>query len=604
MNARIQQQRFHATGERPAPGAQRPGQLFVNLPDLMIGATGTDGTPLDLLPVRTFSPAAAYAPGAFVALAGGIYRALQATGPGAFTAAHWRTLTPGIGAAGAPPPNPLEGDFWLDGGDLKRWTGADWTRAISTFLPLTGGELTGPLEVDGTTTLQDLLNIHGDLYFPANDAWVYPHDSGTGLSIQMLLSIFHLGVETAPARFEVRARGGGLNAGLRLTASDGRRALLDLLGATDAVRLVGPSEKLWDFLTDGTLLLPVQTTNANGAVRKSYVDTKITADIAAAISGLGGPLTQGAGDARYLRLTGGALSNTLTIDNPTASASLLVVGSSGVFYLSDQIATTHRGLHFAPATWLGSTGTGGVAGSTIRLQSGGSTLEMSPVGNLELTGNNVEGAHLTLQHPNGKGAHIDIVHGANQLRIFHDMGRAAGNHAVWSFLNDGTLQLPIQTSLATGAVRKDYVDAQISAWTNALTASINQRLTTAQADALFLTPAEGDALFLTPGEGDARFDARYLAGTFLGAGVQTPGRAYDTWYQNTTGRMMAISISLTAGGTTQALVSGTPSGGVAVGYSSTSGDRLHASFLVPPAHYYGVFGGTSPAINAWAEVRI
>lgn len=100
------------------PTGRSPGEPFVNYPDLQFGVVDVAGTAVDLLAVRFFSATAHYNIGDHVLQGGVLYRAIAATGPGAFAPASW---TRGV-------------------------TLAD---ATATYLPLAGGTMTGLLLLSG-----------------------------------------------------------------------------------------------------------------------------------------------------------------------------------------------------------------------------------------------------------------------------------------------------------------------------------------------------------------------------------------------------------------------------------------------------------------------
>jgi hypothetical protein len=585
VTARIQQQRFTTPGERPAPSLLRPGSLFVNLADRYLGVADAAGDPQPLLGVQVFSPAALYPAGAIVAHEGVLYRALQETGPGAFSAAHWRTPDAGNVAAGlTPPANPQVNDLWLDRNaataELKVWNGVEWARANPVFLPLAGGALTGALDIAGQ------LGALGGIRLALDR--LIRHDAGA-LVLEAPGQQVRIG---GTARLELANT--GTTAGLRLAAG-AKEALLDLL-ADDSVRITGIG-RVWDLLSDGTLVLPVETTNANGAVRKGYVDAKIAADIAAAIAALADPLTQGEGDARYLQLSGGALSGLLRLGTAVSGVYLRLGAEASSFSLASDIeGTGYRGLNLGDG-WVGATGT---AGATLaRLNNGANYLQLDRSGNFTFIGDNTEGAQLFLgRASDGKGGYFDVVPQNNALRIFHDMGRAVGNHIIWSFIGDGTFQLPTQTAQATGAARKDYVDGLISATSTALTAQINARLTQAQANALYTTPAFVATNYYNAAQTAVLYQPNTVA--------LAPYNATDVdnaWRQNATGRLLTVTLyakNASAGSPIEVYLSSTASGGYLLG---TSTDYLSLTFLVPIGWYYlintGVFNATGTVLEVY-----
>src|SRR6516162_1639649 len=119
MTGRVQSLRSNVAGNRPVVGSQQPGSLYVNWPDSQIGVIDSTQTPMDLVAVRFFSSLASYNAGDFVLSGGQVYSAKAAVVPGAFNATQWNKVT------------------------LASDTG--------TFLPLSGGTLTGLLTAGGAT---------------------------------------------------------------------------------------------------------------------------------------------------------------------------------------------------------------------------------------------------------------------------------------------------------------------------------------------------------------------------------------------------------------------------------------------------------------------
>jgi hypothetical protein len=100
-------------------GTRQPGELYTNWPDRQIGVIDSTQAPMDLVAVRFFSSLASYNAGDFVLSGGQVYSAKAAVVPGAFNATQWNKVT------------------------LASDTG--------TFLPLSGGTLTGLLTAGGAT---------------------------------------------------------------------------------------------------------------------------------------------------------------------------------------------------------------------------------------------------------------------------------------------------------------------------------------------------------------------------------------------------------------------------------------------------------------------
>jgi hypothetical protein len=87
--SRVQTNRFFATGARPPTGQRKPGELYLNAPDLQLGLIDAAQTPQDLLAIRFFSPLASYPVGAFVVYSGGLFVSNTVVSPGSFNPAQW-----------------------------------------------------------------------------------------------------------------------------------------------------------------------------------------------------------------------------------------------------------------------------------------------------------------------------------------------------------------------------------------------------------------------------------------------------------------------------------------------------------------------------------
>jgi hypothetical protein len=148
MTSRVQTLRSSVPIVRPT--GRQPGELYVNYPDNQLGVINVSGTPVDLIPVRFFSPLTSYSAGDFVCFNGNLYQAVAPSTPGVFVATNWAQIAPGGGGGGAGIP-----DAPLDGQQYGRQSGS-WTVVNTNYLPLTGGTLTGPLTLtnDPTSNLQ------------------------------------------------------------------------------------------------------------------------------------------------------------------------------------------------------------------------------------------------------------------------------------------------------------------------------------------------------------------------------------------------------------------------------------------------------------------
>jgi hypothetical protein len=119
MTARIQTQRFPATGQRPANGARPSGELWLNLPDMRLGMINPAQAPVDLLPIRVYSSSAGYAAGDFVVNAGQLLQARAAIPAKPFLITDWNQYQ-------------------------------SIAQSDARYLPLTGGTLTGSLFINAT----------------------------------------------------------------------------------------------------------------------------------------------------------------------------------------------------------------------------------------------------------------------------------------------------------------------------------------------------------------------------------------------------------------------------------------------------------------------
>ena len=96
--------------------------------------------------------------------------------------------------------------------------------------------------------------------------------------------------------------------------------------------------------------------------------------------------------------------------------------------------------------------------------------------------------------------------------------------------------------------------------------------------------------------GDDNFDSGNIAeGIGENQSYASTTLTTNTWYQNTTGRAIAIYYQLNTGGGT-AFVSTTASGGVQVGGpDGDSGTWDNGYFIVPDTHYYITTGSSNRA---------
>lgn len=91
---RVQANRSTTAGARPAAGARKTGELYVNLAELQLSVSDASKNPVDVLAVTFFSPTASYAVGRFVVNAGVLYVSNATVSPGAFNATQWTRIGP------------------------------------------------------------------------------------------------------------------------------------------------------------------------------------------------------------------------------------------------------------------------------------------------------------------------------------------------------------------------------------------------------------------------------------------------------------------------------------------------------------------------------
>jgi hypothetical protein len=125
MVNRVQTLRSTVANSVPPPLTRQPGELWVTFPDLQLGVIDLTQTAQPLLAVRFFSTLTNYAIGDFVIQAGQLYRAAVAVAPGPFTLANWAAVP------------------------------------IGAFLPLTGGSLTGNLNIEAANVFINLSKTAG-----------------------------------------------------------------------------------------------------------------------------------------------------------------------------------------------------------------------------------------------------------------------------------------------------------------------------------------------------------------------------------------------------------------------------------------------------------
>lgn len=156
---RVQTFRSIVTGVVPATGARQPGELWVNLADLQLGAIDESKVAQKITAVRYFSITANYAAGDFVIQGGNLYVANAAITAGAFNPTQW-TAVAGASISSLPlsggtmtGPLILSGDPTVPlGAATKQYVDNTVEAAEAEYLPLTGGTVTGAIILPGNPT--------------------------------------------------------------------------------------------------------------------------------------------------------------------------------------------------------------------------------------------------------------------------------------------------------------------------------------------------------------------------------------------------------------------------------------------------------------------
>jgi uncharacterized protein YciI len=143
MVNKIQILRSGTFGNRPAVGAQPYGVPYVNFGGLQLGVVDSTGTPRDLIGVTFFTTTANYTQGQPVNYQGQLYIANTSIPAGPWNPAQWTPIT----------------------------------TAFTSFLPLTGGTLTGALTVNSTISASS--NIYGAAFIAGTAATVGTYYFGT-----------------------------------------------------------------------------------------------------------------------------------------------------------------------------------------------------------------------------------------------------------------------------------------------------------------------------------------------------------------------------------------------------------------------------------------
>jgi hypothetical protein len=161
MVNRVQTLRSSAPGSRPPAGTRAPGELYVNWPDSQLGVIDASQNPQDLVAIRFFSTLANYNAGDYVVHSGQLYQAFGSIAAGPFDATKWFAV-PDVTISDTPPQNPGIGELWWDsvGGQLYIYyndgTSSQWVvtgPAAGSYLPTSGGTLSGSLVINGALTV-------------------------------------------------------------------------------------------------------------------------------------------------------------------------------------------------------------------------------------------------------------------------------------------------------------------------------------------------------------------------------------------------------------------------------------------------------------------
>lgn len=139
-----------------------------------------------------------------------------------------------------------------------------------------------------------------------------------------------------------------------------------------------------------------------------------------------------------------------------------------------------------------------------------------------------------------------------------------------------------------------------------------------------LSLAQGDILYATAADTLARLPKGTAKQTLLmNAGATAPewadaqigvgqtwqnvsaSRARNTSYQNTTGRSIMVSVTYNGGTSTafQASVDNATWVTVSNAMNINAAQRLFATAIIPPDHYYRITDGSTGSVETWAELR-
>ncbi len=217
MATQVQSLRSSVPLARPPVGAQAPGVLYVNWPDKQIGVIDASQSALDLLAIRFYSDFTVYQPGDLVVQNGGIWRALELTGPEAFDPGKWIEIGGGPFIGIAPPSPAVDGMFWYNPNNGQLYIyytdvdSAQWV-SVSGFSQGAGGAATTVTPPDAPLEGQIWFNPNnGQLYVWYADADSEQWVSVTGLNPATIVKFLET-ITTLEARIaELEATSGGIS---------------------------------------------------------------------------------------------------------------------------------------------------------------------------------------------------------------------------------------------------------------------------------------------------------------------------------------------------------------------------------------------------------
>ena len=214
MTTRGQFLRSTVPGNVPAAGTRQPGELWINFPDLQLGAIDTSRNAQKLIAVRFFSAAANYVAGDFVIQAGALYAAKGAVPAGAFNPAQWTKVAAATDAGG--PYLPITGGTLTGALTLNADPGAalgaatkqyvDGKVSAAPFLPIAGGTLTGLVTLSGPPVIP----LHAATKAYVDSGAFVPIGGGT-MTGDLILNRDAVAPLQAATFEQVNARGAGDN---------------------------------------------------------------------------------------------------------------------------------------------------------------------------------------------------------------------------------------------------------------------------------------------------------------------------------------------------------------------------------------------------------